>query len=61
MLRAWRRAFAPLNTGLLAPHDLEVTARQLDRRSPIAQIGFSAEAREVLAARTARKPMKTGR
>ena len=48
MLRAWRQAFAPLTTALLAPNDLEVTARQLDRRSPIAQVGFSVEAREVL-------------
>jgi len=48
MLRAWRQAFAPLDQRPIGQDDLEVTARQLDRRSPIAELGFSVEARDVL-------------
>jgi serine/threonine protein kinase len=48
MLRAWRQAFAPLDQRPIGQDDLEVIARQLDRRSPIAELGFSVEARDVL-------------
>ncbi len=48
MLRAWRQAFALLDQRPIGQDDLEVIARQLDRRSPIAELGFSVEARDVL-------------
>ena len=48
MLRAWRLAFAPLDQRPIGQDDLEVIARQLDRRSLIAELGFSVEARNVL-------------
>jgi Protein kinase domain/Bacterial RNA polymerase, alpha chain C terminal domain len=48
MLRAWRQAFAPLDQRPIGQDDLEVIARQLDRRSPISELGFSVEARDVL-------------
>src|ERR1700730_10009589 len=48
MLRAWRQAFAPLDQSRSGHYALEVIARQLDRRSTIAELGLSVEARDVL-------------
>lgn len=48
MLRDWRRAFEPLNRGAIAEDSIETIARRLDRRSTIAELGYSVEARDVL-------------
>ena len=48
MLRDWRRAFEPLDRGAIAEDSIETIARRLDRRSTIAELGYSVEARDVL-------------
>jgi len=48
MLRDWRRAFEPLDRGAVAEDSIETIARRLDRRSTIAELGYSVEARDVL-------------
>jgi serine/threonine protein kinase len=48
MLREWRRAFEPLDRGAIAEDSIETMARRLDRRSTIAELGYSVEARDVL-------------
>ena len=48
MLREWRRAFEPLDRGAIAEDSIETIARRLDRRSTIAELGYSVEARDVL-------------
>lgn len=48
MLRDWRRAFEPLDRGSIAEDSIETIARRLDRRSTIAELGYSVEARDVL-------------
>ena len=48
MLREWRRAFEPLDRGAIAEDSIETVARRLDRRSTIAELGYSVEARDVL-------------
>ena len=48
MLREWRRAFEPLDRGAIAEDSIETIARRLDRRSSIAELGYSVEARDVL-------------
>jgi hypothetical protein len=44
MLREWRRAFEPLDRGAIAEDSIETIARRLDRRSTIAEVGYSVEA-----------------
>ncbi|RWO03900.1 MAG: BREX system serine/threonine kinase PglW [Mesorhizobium sp.] len=48
MLREWRRAFEPLDRGAIPEDSIETIARRLDRRSTIAELGYSLEARDVL-------------
>ena len=48
MLRAWRHAFAPMESGGVARDSIEVIARRLDRASRVAEIGYSVEAMAVL-------------
>lgn len=48
MLREWRRAFEPLDRGAVVESSIETIARRLDRRSTIAELGYSVEARDVL-------------
>ncbi|MGB8843778.1 MAG: BREX system serine/threonine kinase PglW [Aliidongia sp.] len=48
MLRAWRAAFSAMDRSADAPESLEVIARRLDRTSPITELGYGLEARDVL-------------
>ncbi len=48
MVRELRRAFEPLDRGAIAEDSIETIARRLDRRSTIAELGYSVEARDVL-------------
>lgn len=48
MLRAWRNAFAAMDTTAVPADSIEVLARQLDRTSRISEVGYGVEARDVL-------------
>jgi len=48
MLRAWRGAFAPMDSGRVDTDSIEVVASRLRRSSNIAEVGYGIEARDVL-------------
>jgi hypothetical protein len=48
MLRAWRRAFAPMERAPIAEDSIERIGARLDRRNSIAEVGYGVEARAVL-------------
>jgi serine/threonine protein kinase len=48
MLRAWRQAFEPMERAPIAEDSIERIAPRLDRRSSIAEVGYSVEALAVL-------------
>jgi serine/threonine protein kinase len=48
MLRAWRRAFEALGRQPDAPESLEAIARRIRAETPVAELGYGIEARDVL-------------
>jgi serine/threonine protein kinase len=48
MLRAWQRAFEPMDRKPIPEGGIELIARRLDRNTSIADLGYGIEARDVL-------------